>query len=382
MSGSGNSRLHNLAGLGQSVWLDSISREMLASGELDRYLERAITGVTSNPTIFAKAMTSGDSYDAQVGELVARDATVDEIYTAVVTADIRQACDVMEPVHRRTGGQDGFVSVEVSPELAHDAAPTVAEARDWVKRVNRPNLLIKVPATREGISAIEDLTAEGISVNVTLIFSLDRYRAVIDAYLTGLERFARAGGRMASVTSVASFFVSRFDTEVDARLEDIGTPEALALRGRAAVANARAAYLEFLRAFSSERWCGLHRLGARVQKPLWASTSTKNPDYSDTLYIDTLVAPETINTLPESALAAYEDRGPDRPDVLGVGQMNDGVLVLQDIATVGVDYQDVTAKLEREGVGSFVVSFREMIGDIERKRAVMSAALAASGQGT
>lgn len=382
MSDSGNSRLHNLAGLGQSVWLDSISREMLASGELDRYLERAITGVTSNPTIFAKAMTSGDSYDAQVGDLVARDATVDEIYTAVVTADIRQACDVMEPVHRRTGGQDGFVSVEVSPELAHDAAPTVDEARDWVKRVNRPNLLIKVPATREGISAIEDLTAEGISVNVTLIFSLDRYRAVIDAYLTGLERFARAGGRIASVTSVASFFVSRFDTEVDARLEDIGTPEALALRGRAAVANARAAYLEFLRAFSSERWHGLHRLGARVQKPLWASTSTKNPDYSDTLYIDTLVAPETINTLPESALAAYEDRGPDRPEVLGVGQMNDGVLVLQDIATVGVDYQDVTDKLEREGVGSFVASFREMIGDIERKRAVMSAALAASGQGT
>ena len=382
MSGSGDSRLHNLAGLGQSVWLDSISREMLESGELHRYLERAITGVTSNPTIFAKAMTSGDSYDAQVGELVARDASIDEIYTAVVTSDIRSACDALEPVHRRSGGLDGFVSVEVSPELAHDPAPTTEEARDWVKRVNRPNLLIKVPATREGIGAIEDLTAEGISVNVTLIFSLDRYRSVIEAYVSGLERYARAGGRLASVTSVASFFVSRFDTEVDARLERIGTPEALALRGRAAVANARVAYLEFLRAFSSERWYRLRRLGARVQKPLWASTSTKNPDYSDTLYIDTLVAPETVNTLPESALAAYEDHGPDRPEVLGVGQMNDGVIVLQDLEAVGIDYGDVTAKLEREGVTSFVASFREMIADIERKREAMTAARDRSGQGT
>ena len=381
MSGSGNSRLHNLAGLGQSVWLDSISREMLESGELDRYLARAISGVTSNPTIFAKAITSGDSYDAQVGELVARDASIDEIYTAVVTGDIRRACDVMEPVHRGSGGLDGFVSVEVSPELAHDPGPTVEEARDWVKRVNRPNLLIKVPATREGISAIEDLIAEGISVNVTLIFSLDRYRSVIDAYLTGLERFARAGGRLGTVTSVASFFVSRFDTEVDSRLERIGTPEALALRGRAAVANARVAYLKFLRSFSSDRWYRLYRLGARVQKPLWASTSTKNPDYSDTLYIDTLVAPETVNTLPESALAAYEDHGPGRPEVIGVGQMNDGVLVLADLEAVGVDYEDVTLKLEREGVGSFVASFREMIGDIERKREVMSAARDHSGQG-
>ena len=219
-------------------------------------------------------------------------------------------------------------------------------------------------------------------MNVTLIFSLDRYRSVIEAYVGGLERFAGAGGQPAAVTSVASFFVSRFDTEVDARLERIGTPEALALRGRAAVANARVAYLEFLRAFSSERWGRLHRLGARVQKPLWASTSTKNPDYPDTLYIDTLVAPETVNTLPESALAAYEDHGPDRPEVLGVGQMNDGVTVLEDLDAVGIDYEDVTAKLEREGVTSFVASFREMIGDIERKRALMSAPGDRSGQAT
>ena len=304
--------------------------------------------------------------------MVARGASIDEIYTAVVTSDIRRACDVMEPVHRRTGGLDGFVSVEVSPELAHDAAPTVAEARDWVKRVNRPNLLIKVPATREGIGAIEDLTAEGISVNVTLIFSLGRYRSVMDAYLGGLERFERAGGDLGTVNSVASFFVSRFDTEVDARLERIGTPSALALRGRTAVANARVAYLEFLQAFSSDRWYRLRRAGANVQKPLWASTSTKNPAYSDTLYIDTLVAPETVNTLPESALAAYEDRGPESPAVLGINELNDAVLVLDDLATVGVDYDDVTDELERQGVAGFVSSFRQMVGDIERKRDMLT----------
>lgn len=372
MAETGNSKLDNLAGLGQSVWLDSLSRNMLDSGELAGYLSKAISGVTSNPTIFAKAMLSGDSYDAQVGEMVARGASIDEIYTAVVTSDIRRACDVMEPVHRRTGGLDGFVSVEVSPELAHDAAPTVAEARDWVKRVNRPNLLIKVPATREGIGAIEDLAAEGISVNVTLIFSLRRYRSVMNAYLGGLERFEKAGGDLGSVNSVASFFVSRFDTEVDARLERIGTPGALALRGRTAVANARVAYLEFLRAFSCDRWYRLRRAGANVQKPLWASTSTKNPSYSDTLYIDTLVAPETVNTLPESALAAYEERGPGSPAVLGINELSDAVLVLDDLASVGVDYDDVTARLERQGVAGFVSSFRQMVGDIERKRDILT----------
>ena len=319
MSGNGNSKLHNLAALGQSVWLDSISREMLNSGGLDRYLDIAITGVTSNPTIFAKAMMSGDSYDAQVGELVARDADVDEIYTGVVTSDIQRACDVLASVYRRSEGLDGFVSVEVSPDLAHYPAPTVAEARDWVKRVDRPNLLIKVPATREGIAAIEDLIAEGISVNVTLIFSLDRYRSVIDAYLTGLERFDQAGGSLAAVNSVASFFVSRFDTEVDTRLEQIGTPEALALRGRGAVANARVAYLEFLRAFSSDRWHRLHRSGANVQRPLWASTSTKNPDYSATLYIDTLVAPEHgQHSARNPRWRPTRTTVPIRPEVMGI----------------------------------------------------------------
>lgn len=364
------SRLHALGALGQSVWLDSISREMLRSGELERYVEAGISGVTSNPTIFAKAMLSGDSYDAQIDELVAHDADVDEIYTAVVTRDIRHACDVMAPTHRRSGGLDGFVSVEVSPELAHEAEATVAEARDWVKRVDRPNLLIKIPATRAGLTAIEAAVAEGISVNVTLIFSLERYLAVIDAYMSGLERFREVGGNLATVNSVASFFVSRFDTEVDERLGVIGTSQAGALAGRSAVANARVAYLEFLRAFSSDRWLRLRRNGANVQKPLWASTSTKNPAYSDTLYIDTLVAPETVNTLPESAIASYQDHGPDHPEVLGINQMADGVMVLEDLEAVGVDYDDVAAKLERDGVSSFAASFREMVDDIERKRAM------------
>ncbi|MCY4620623.1 MAG: transaldolase [bacterium] len=371
MFGERGSRLAPLGALGQSVWLDSISREMLRSGELERYVEAGISGITSNPTIFAQAMLSGDSYDAQIDELVARDADVDEIYTALVTRDIRQACDVMAPTHRRSGGLDGFVSVEVSPELAHEAEATVAEARDWVKRVDRPNLLIKIPATRVGLTAIEAAIAEGISVNVTLIFSLERYLAVIDAYMNGLERFREAGGNPASVNSVASFFVSRFDTEVDKRLARIGTPEAGALAGRTAVANARVAYLEFLRAFSSDRWFRLRRVGANAQRPLWASTSTKNPAYSDTLYIDTLVAPETVNTLPESAIAAYQDHGPDNPEVLGINQMADGVMVLEDLDAVGVDYDDVAAKLERDGVSSFAGSFREMVNDIERKRAML-----------
>ena len=368
--GERSSRLVALGAPGQSVWLDSISREMLRSGELERYVEAGISGITSNPTIFAQAMLSGDSYDAQIDELVAHDADVDEIYTALVTRDIRQACDVMAPTHRHSGGLDGFVSVEVSPELAHEAEATVAEARDWVKRVDRPNLLIKIPATRVGLTAIEAAIAEGISVNVTLIFSLERYLAVIDAYMSGLERFRESGGNPASVNSVASFFVSRFDTEVDKRLARIGTPEAGALAGRTAVANARVAYLEFLRAFSSDRWFRLRRVGANVQKPLWASTSTKNPAYSDTLYIDTLVAPETVNTLPESAIAAYQDHGPDTPEVLGINQMADGVMVLEDLDAVGVDYGDVAAKLERDGVSSFAGSFRDMVNDIERKRAM------------
>lgn len=367
------SNLHSLASVGQSIWIDSLSRSMLDSGELQRQADvNAVTGVTSNPSIFAKAMLSGDDYDPQLEELVARDASVGEIYTALVTQDIQQACDQMQPVFERTGGADGFVSVEVSPELAHDTDATIAEARDWVKRVDRPNLLIKVPATAEGIPAIEALIGEGISVNVTLIFSLDRYQAVMDAYLAGLERYQRAGGDVSSVASVASFFVSRVDSEVDERLAALGTEAALALRGEAAVANARVAYLQFLQTFSSGRWMELAVDGARVQQPLWASTSTKNPAYSDILYVETLAAPTTVNTMPESTIDAYQDHGPERPHVLDIDDMNSAMIVLHRLAAVGIDYDDVTETLEREGVEKFVASFREMIDDIEKKKAALS----------
>ncbi len=369
-----DSRLWSLGAAGQSIWLDSISRGMLESGELDRYVAAGVTGLTSNPTIFAQALLVGKSYDGQIAELVARDADTDEIYTAVITGDIRWACDVMMPVHERCGGLDGFVSVEVSPELAADSDATLQEARDWVKRVNRPNLLIKIPATRMGLRAIEFATGEGISVNVTLIFSIDRYRSVIDAYLRGLERFSAAGGNLGAVNSVASFFVSRFDTEVDRRLEALSGPEAKELTGRTAIANARVAYLEFLRSFTSDRWAKLRRQGANPQKPLWASTSTKNPAYPDTLYIDTLVAPETVNTLPESAIAAYQDHGTAQPALIGVNQMADAVNVLKTLRSIGVDYDEVAAILEQQGVDSFVASFRSMIEDISQKRKLLRSA--------
>ena len=368
------SNLHNLAAVGQSIWIDSLSREFLRSGELAEQIDtNAVSGVTSNPSIFAKAMLSGNDYDPQLEELVGRDASVEEIYTALVTQDIQQACDVMRPVFDRTVANDGFVSVEVSPELAADTDGTIAEARDWVKRVNRPNLLIKVPATKEGIPAIEALIGEGISVNVTLIFSLDRYQAVMDAYMSGLERFQAAGGTVSSVASVASFFVSRVDSEVDGRLEALGTDEARELLGRAAVANARVAYLQFLQTFSTGRWLELAVDGARVQQPLWASTSTKNPAYPDTLYVDTLAAPTTVNTMPESTIAAYQDHGPAYPKVLDIEDMNDGMATLHRLADVGVDYADVTETLEREGVEKFATAFQDMIADIGRKREALQA---------
>lgn len=364
-----SSKLHALASAGQSVWLDALSREMLSSGALAAHVEdNAVTGVTSNPSIFAAALRAGDSYDRQVAEMAGRGASAEEIYTAVVTQDIRGACDELAPVFDRSEGADGFVSVEVSPELADDPEGTAQEARDWVKRVDRPNLLIKVPATAAGLGAIEALTAEGVSVNVTLIFSLARYRKVMEAYISGLERFRAVGGDLSGTASVASFFVSRVDSEVDARLEKIGSEEALRLRGRAAVANARAAYLEFLRTFSSRRWRSLQAAGGRVQRPLWASTSAKNPDYSPTLYVDTLVAPCTVNTMPESTIDAYRLEGPDRPQVLNIEQMNEALETLEALAGAGIDLGDVTGVLEGEGVAKFADAHRQMMGDIEAER--------------
>lgn len=363
------SNLHAVAAAGQSVWSDQISRRMLDSGELARRItEDAVTGVTSNPSIFAKAIVGSDDYADQLGELMARDASTKEIVGALMTSDLQRACDALAGVWERTGGRDGHVSVEVDPELAHETEASIAEAREWVKRIDRPNLLVKIPATKAGIPAIAGLIGEGISINVTLIFSLDRYREVMNAYLTGLETFRSVGGETGKVASVASFFVSRVDTEVDRRLEEIGTDAALALRGKAAIANALAAYDEFLQAFRGERWESLAADGARIQRPLWASTSTKNPKYPDTLYVDALVAPHTVNTMPLETIDAYQEHGSDRPEIFGPAEMARARVTLRQLAEVGIDYDDVVQVLEDEGVDKFIGSWRDLLGDIESQR--------------
>ncbi|MDE0189399.1 MAG: transaldolase [bacterium] len=367
------SPLHALTLAGQSIWADQISRSMLDSGELARRVSRQhITGVTSNPSIFAAAITKSADYDAEMARLIREGLDPDETYAELITRDITDACDVLRPVHRVTGGADGFVSVEVSPELAADTPATVAEAREWVKRVSRPNLLVKVPATPQGIPAIRRLTGEGISVNVTLIFSLQRYREVMDAYLSGLEDYSAVGGNLREVASVASFFVSRVDTEVDRRLDDDGSTEALALRGKAAIANARAAYGDFLSVFSGSRWDRLASRGARIQRPLWASTSTKNPAYPDTLYVDTLVSPHTVNTLPLSTIEAFADHGSTRPCIFGPEEIALARNLLEQLESVGIDYQDVVETLETEGVDKFAESFRELQSHIEAKYAQLA----------
>lgn len=362
-----NSNLHGLADRGVSIWSDQISRAMLDSGELARRAEQdAVTGVTSNPTIFANAIGDSDNYSARLGELKSAGVSTEEIVKSLMAWDITDACDVLAPIHEATGQQDGFVSVEVSPTLAADTTATVEEARDWVKQINRRNLLVKVPATAEGVPAIRALIGEGISVNVTLIFSLERYGEVIDAYLSGLEDFQSVGGDLSSVSSVASFFVSRFDSEVDARLEAIGTRDALDLRGTTAVANARAAYGQFLESFSDDRFEALSSEGARPQKPLWASTSTKNPDYDDLLYVEGLVAQDTVNTMPLPTIDAYQDHGDPSPsafDAIDIVRANDQ---LDRLESVGVSYDEVVETLEREGVEKFVDSWRSLLESIDR----------------
>ncbi|MDX1447943.1 MAG: transaldolase [Acidimicrobiia bacterium] len=363
------SNLHAVAAAGQSVWSDQISRRMLDTGELTRRIsDDAITGVTSNPSIFAKAIVGSDDYDEQLEELTSRDASTKEVVGALMTADLQRACDALAPVWERTEGRDGHVSVEVDPELAHDTEQSIAEAREWVKRIDRPNLLVKVPATRAGIPAIAALIGEGISINVTLIFSLQRYREVMDAYLTGLETFLSVGGDISKVASVASFFVSRVDTEVDRRLEEIGSGEALALRGTAAIANALAAYDEFLQVFRGDRWERLAAAGGRIQRPLWASTSTKNPDYPDTMYVDALVAPHTVNTMPLETIDAYQDHGSAHPRIFGPAEMATARVTLRKLEEVGIDYDDVVQVLEDEGVDKFIGSWQDLLGDIESQR--------------
>lgn len=360
------SNLHGLHHAGVSVWSDQISRAMLDTGELARRMhEDAVSGVTSNPTIFAGAIVGSDDYTKQLKDLKSGGTSTEEIVKSLMADDITRACDLLADVYESTEGRDGFVSVEVSPTLASDTDATVAEARDWVKQINRPNLLVKVPATPEGIPAIRRLIGEGISVNVTLIFSLNRYLEVIDAYLSGLEHFHEVGGDLSKVASVASFFVSRFDTEVDRRLEEMNSTMAQALGGVTAVANARVAYGHFLNEFGSTRYGMLASKGARPQKPLWASTSTKNPTYPDLLYVENLVAANSINTMPVDTIEAYQDHGDPDPEVFSEFDIEDAEETLERLGEAGVDYEDVVATLETEGVDKFVASWMELLEGVE-----------------
>ena len=359
---SKKSPIARLADYGQSPWYDNLRKALIEGGDLARMVaEDGIRGVTSNPTIFEKAVSAGEEYDPTVAELARAGVPAEDIGWEVVIADVLAACEVLRPVHEQTGGTDGFVSLEVSPALAADTERTITQARELHERLARPNLMVKIPATAEGIPAIETMIGEGRNINVTLIFSLRRYDEVIEAYLSGLERFVAAGGDPSGVNSVASFFVSRVDTEADRRL-----PEGHPLRGKVAVANARLAYRLFRARFSGPRWDVLAARGARLQRPLWASTSTKNPAYSDTLYVDELVGRDTVNTLAPASIDALRDHGDPQPDT--VERDVDGAeAVIAGLADAGVDYDDLTATIEREGVGSFARSYEDFLAAIEKR---------------
>jgi transaldolase len=353
---------------GQSPWLDNLKRGYITSGELKQRVENGIRGITSNPTIFAKAIEGGDDYDEQFRSLVQKHTSVDDAYWDLVIDDIQHALQILRPVHDQSGGEDGFVSIEVAPGLARDIDGTITAARDLHERIDQPNLYVKIPATAEGVPAIRQMVSEGRNINITLIFSLSRYDEVIEAYLSGLEAY---DGDLSKVHSVASFFVSRVDTEVDRRLEAIGTDEALELRGQAAVAQAKLAYQLFRQRFEGGRWEELKARGANLQRPLWASTSTKNPTYSDLLYVDTLIGPDTVNTLPEQTIAAFEDHGTIARTVDEGMHVAEGVY--ESLERIGIDMEDVARVLEEEGVASFSKSFDELIGALEQKSAELSA---------
>ena len=362
------SRLHELSERGQSVWIDSISREWLRGGFLAKLMrEDAVVGVTSNPTIFQKALAEGDRYDDQLREMPAGETDAKEIFYALAVEDIKEACDLLRPVWDAGGGLDGYVSMEVDPTLAYERDATIAEALRLHEWIDRPNLLVKIPATEPGLGAIEECIAQGRSINVTLIFSLDRYAAVAEAYIRGLERLVESGGDPSTVASVASFFVSRVDSEADKRLEH--APE---LRGKLAVANAKLAYRRYKELFSGPRWERLAGAGATPQRCLWASTSTKNPDYPDTLYVDELIGPATVNTMPLETIEAFQDHG-TVADTLERG-VEEAEQLLGRLAEAGVDYDDVTETLEREGVQKFADSFEELLEGIRAKRSELAAA--------
>ncbi len=370
-----DSNLHKLSALGQSVWIDFLSRQMLRSGKLARMMEEdTVVGVTSNPTIFQKAIAEGEAYDDQLREILdSGEQDAKEIFLQLSSNDIADACDLLRKVWDDGEGLDGYVSWEVDPNLADDTDATVAEARrlhDWI---DRPNLYVKIPATKAGLPAIEEMIASGKSINVTLIFSLERHKEVMEAYIRGLERLVESGGDPATVHSVASFFVSRVDTEADRRLDEIGG-DATRLNGKLAVANAKLAYQNYLQVFAGPRWEALEAKGAHAQRCLWASTSTKNPEYRDVLYVEELIGPDTVNTMPEETIRAFQDHGQVAPTLT---QDLDGARqVFDELAAVGVDYDDVADTLEREGVQKFADSFEELLEGIRAKRGELAPASA------
>ncbi|MEU7804723.1 transaldolase [Micromonospora arborensis] len=369
-------KLNELSAAGVAVWLDDLSRVRLSSGGLDQLRrEKHVAGVTTNPTIFAKALSDADEYNWQLHDLATRGVEVEESVRMLTTYDVRWACDVMRPSYDASAGVDGRVSIEVDPRLAHESDRTVAEAKALWWLVDRPNLYIKIPATEAGLPAITATLAEGISVNVTLIFGLDRYSAVMEAFLAGLEQAKANGHDLSTIGSVASFFVSRVDSEVDKRLEKVGSDEAKALKGKAAIANAQLAYERYTEVFSSDRWKALASAGAHPQRPLWASTSTKNPDYRDVIYVEELIAPGTVNTMPESVIHAYADHGETRGDTI-TGSYDAARKVFADLESVGVDMDDVIATLEREGVEKFEASWQELLDGVRK-----SLEAAAKGKG-
>lgn len=366
-----DTRLQELAKRGQAVWFDTLSRDLVQTGELKRMMdEDAVTGVTSNPTIFQKALSSGDAYDEDMKKLLAETDDPTQIFFSLALQDIRDACDVLKPAYDASDGLDGYVSMEVEPGIAYDTEKTFDQARWIAKEVERPNLFVKIPATMAGLPAIEDCTAHGTSINITLIFSLERYKAVVEAYLRGLERLVAGGGDPSKVASVASFFVSRVDTEADKRLEAVGNQK---LQGKLAIANAKLAYQHYLEVFASERWQYLEGKGANKQRCLWASTSTKNPAYRDVIYVEELVGPETVNTMPLETIEAFQEHGEIRGDTVLEG-LDEAKALIGQLAEVGVDYDDVTDTLEAEGVQKFADSFDQIVESIRAKRGALAAA--------
>ena len=360
----GDSRLHRLSDYGQSVWIDFLSRDLLRSGELERRMrDDAVVGVTSNPTIFQKAISAGYAYDEQLREVLEAERDPKEVFIRLAAKDVGDALDLLRSVWDGGGGKDGYVSIEVDPTLAYETAASIEEAQRLHDTIDRPNLFVKIPATEPGLGAIEECIARGRSINVTLIFGLDRYAAVAEAYLRGLERLVTGGGDPTRVASVASFFVSRVDTEADRRLDEVGRPE---LKGKLAVANAKLAYRRYRELFSGPRWEALAAKGATAQRCLWASTSTKNPEYRDVLYVEELIGPETVNTMPEETIRAFQDHG-NVAETL-TREVEAARRLFLDLREAGVDYDDVTDTLEREGVQKFTDSFEELLDGIRAKQ--------------